>query len=286
MLLQVKEGDIQLEVKANVKNGVDADSLRFFLQQKFFQTVELYSTFGPYSWVHRFNREPVPFYGEPKLVFDHCYKLFAASKGAFDPSKYEAIKFWENKPQGYQLNHNDSAELDMIRKRNIFSGFVEFDQLDTVAPNMVEKVHYIATEDFHFTIAYEEVLTGIVAAVFDTILQASTTGFNLHCESVYISRGNMTQIVPMPAHKVFMSNLSNGCMAYNNLAANAAVDGKTGYRYRSDICHVLLQGQDALTCLAYANAAITKTSKEMDVFLQYHPDVSLVKREDCMPDRE
>jgi hypothetical protein len=134
-------------------------------------------------------------------------------------------------------------ELDQIRKRNIFSGFVEFDQLDTLEDGHMEKVHYIATEDFHFTISYEEVMNGIIASVFDTLLQPSCKGFNLHCGSVYVSRGNMTQMVPMPAMKTFMSSLSNACMAYNTLSAKAAVDGRTGYRYTSDVCHILLSGQ-------------------------------------------
>jgi len=279
-------GDITLDVKADLKDKVDGDSLRFYLQQRFFKTMELYATYGPYSWVHRFNGEPVPFYGEPKQVFDHCYRLFAASKGSFDPSKYEASKFWQNKPQGYHLTQSDSAELDQIRKRNIFSGFVEFDQLDTSENGQIEKVHYIATEDFHFSIAYEEVMTGIIASIFDTILQPSCKGFNVHCGSVYVSRGTMTQMVPMPSLKAFMTSLSNGCMAYNSLPSNAAIEGRTGYRYKSDVCHILLSGQDALSCLAYANAAITKTSKDIDIFLQYHPDITLVKREDCIPDRE
>jgi hypothetical protein len=87
LVLSVHLGDVEMNLKASLKDQVDADSLRFFLQQKFFRTVELYSNYGPYSWVHRFNAAPVSFYGEPKYVFDHCYRHLRCYKRGFRPQQ-------------------------------------------------------------------------------------------------------------------------------------------------------------------------------------------------------
>lgn len=209
-----------------------------------------------------------------KDVFDRCYYGFARTKGSYDPTKYPAYQFWNSKSADYVLSPADSLELDVIRKRSIMSGFVEYDAYDSLSGN---NLHYLAVEDFHFSLGFNDVMEGILVYQIQKFLDVKFPIYKLITSHIIASHGVPAQINVVGKNEI----LRDSCLVSPALDPHSLVDGKTAARIKTDICQLYLRGEDALLTLCYANAMLTRGFDASFSFLDYHPEVQKISMVKC-----